>query len=372
MSQSPPNKSNRPIIGIALSLVVLNLGVTLAGLWQWLWWMAALIDFVLLVLMAEHTGKIIPARFEGRYERGLAILFPLLLIAGWEAVVAAGILNPDWFPPPSKILEALWQLLSGYDRFNKSTLLLRVWMLPQRIAENGLSGAAGLLEESHILITLMRVFVGFVIGAIPAILIGVIMGMSRTVRAMLDSTLSAFYVLPKIAIFPIMMLVFPNPFGEGPKIAVVAISAFFLVAINTMVGVRDIEPVYLEAGRNYGANRRQLLRHVIIPGAMPVIFAGLRLALGTALIVIIAIEFVRAKKGVGFLTFYYWEILAPEKMYAGLIVVMILGVLLTLALKWLEKRIMPWRREETRTPSRRTTSRRTASRRTAPRHRIVE
>jgi len=75
-----------------------------------------------------------------------------------------------------------------------------------------------------------------------------------------------------------------------------------------------------------------------------VVFAGLRLALGTALIVIIAVEFVRAKTGVGFLTFYYWEILSPEKMYAGLVVVMVLGVLLTAGLKKVEQWFMPWRR----------------------------
>ena len=90
-------------------------------------------------------------------------------------------------------------------------------------------------------------------------------------------------------------------------------------------------------GRNYGANRLQLFRHVILPGALPVIFAGLRLALGTALIVIVAIEFVRARKGVGFVTFYYWEVLVTEKMYAGLFVVMGLGVLLTFGLQWLER-----------------------------------
>ena len=104
------------------------------------------------------------------------------------------------------------------------------------------------------------------------------MGMNRTIRLMLDATMSAIYVLPKIAIFPIMMLIFANPFGEGPKIAVVAVASFFLVAINTMAGVRDIDPVYIESGKNYGANRWQMFFHVIIPGAMPVIFAGLRLA----------------------------------------------------------------------------------------------
>ena len=164
---------------------------------------------------------------------------------------------------------------------------------------------AALFAESHVLATLGRVFAGFIIGAVPGVLLGIFMGMNKTVRLMLDTTMSAIYVLPKIAIFPIMMLVFANPFGEGPKIAVVAISAFFLVAISTMTGVRDIDPIYIMAGKNYGAKRWQMFYHIIIPAALPVIFSGLRLALGTALIVIVAIEFIRAKKGVGFVTFYY-------------------------------------------------------------------
>jgi NitT/TauT family transport system permease protein len=319
--------------------------MSLFGLWPAFWWLAALADFVLLVLVAEAGAALVPARFARRYAQALAVAFPLLLAVGWELLVRARILSPDWFPPPTRIAAALWQLATSFDEFSQTSLLGRPWLLPGRLAEEGPTGAATLFAESHLLATLMRVFLGFLIGAAPGILLGVVMGMSRTVRTMIDATLSAFYVLPKIAIFPIMMLVFPDPFGEGPKVAVVAISVFFLVTINTMVGVRDIDPVYLEAGRNYGADRWQMLRHVIVPGAMPVIFAGLRLALGTALIVIIAVEFVRAKTGVGFLTFYYWEILAPEKMYAGLLVVMLLGVLLTAGLHWIERLIMPWRRE---------------------------
>jgi ABC-type nitrate/sulfonate/bicarbonate transport system permease component len=111
-----------------------------------------------------------------------------------------------------------------------------------------------------------------------------------------------------------------------------------------MAGVRDIDPVFVMAGRNYGARGLPLYRHVIIPAALPVIFAGLRLALGTALIVIISIEFLRAKQGVGYMTFYYWEVLNPEKMYAGLVVVMILGVVLTYGLQWAQRKLMPWAR----------------------------
>lgn len=333
------------VLRAAAALLVLNTIVTAFSAWSLLWWAIAPLNFVLLVVLAEAVAPLLPGTFLHTYERSLAIAFPILLLLSWELLVHGGILSPDWFPPPSRIVSALWNIATEQDQFTGTSLFGRPWLVPRRIASEGLAGAAILFEESHLFATLMRVFAGFLIGTIPGLILGVAMGISRTVRTMIDATLSAFYVLPKIAIFPIMMLVFPNPFGEGPKIAVVAISAFFLVTINTMVGVRDIEPVLLEAGRNYGAHGMRMLRHVIVPAAMPVIFAGLRLALGTALIVIIAIEFVRSQTGVGFLTFYYWEILAPEKMYAGLVVVMLLGVGLTAVLTLIERAAMPWRRE---------------------------
>ncbi len=313
-------------------------------LWKPAWWAGLAGNFALIVLLAETAGAFVPLSKRPLYERTLALGFPVLLLLSWELIVRAGILNPRWFPPPTRIALALWDLSVHVDKFNQTSLWGRPWLLPQRMLTEGWPGVRALLVESHVWATLLRVFAGFLLGGIPGILLGMVMGMNRTVRLMLDATMSAVYVLPKIAIFPIMMLIFPNPFGEGPKIAVVAISAFFLVAINTMAGVRDIDPVYIQAARNYGANRWQLFRHVILPGALPVIFAGLRLALGTALIVIVAIEFIRAKKGVGFVTFYYWEVLVTEKMYAGLFVVMLLGVLLTFGLQYVERRIMPWQK----------------------------
>lgn len=331
-----------PFIWGTGGLVIWNIIMFSGGLWQNYWWLGLFGNFIFIVLLAEKIGQNVPVRYKPWYERSLAIGFPILLLIAWELIVRAEILSPRWFPPPSKTAAALWDLTFSYDKFNETSLLGRPWLIPQRMAAEGWPGLQAQLEESHVLATLLRVFAGFLFGAAPGIMVGVVMGLNRTVRLMLDATMSAVYVLPKIAIFPIMMLVFANPFGEGPKIAVVAISAFFLVTINTMVGVRDIDPVYLMAGKNYGANRWQMFFHVIVPGAMPVIFAGLRLALGTALIVIVAIEFIRAKKGVGFMTFYYWEIMVPEKMYAGLLVVMVLGVLLTFGLQWVERRIMPW------------------------------
>ncbi|MBP7960803.1 MAG: ABC transporter permease [Caldilineaceae bacterium] len=336
----PRAMGRRAAVGLGGGVILI--GMSVFGLWKAYWWAGMAIAFSLIVILADSTARRLSPKARPRFERLLTFGFPILLLLAWELLVGVGILSARWFPPPSRIAQALWDITVTYDRFNQTSLLGRPWLIPQEWRAAGWPGVAALLDESHVLATLSRVFAGFLIGALPGIGVGMVMGMNRTVRLMLDTTMSAIYVLPKIAIFPIMMLIFPNPFGEGPKIAVVAISAFFLVAINTMAGVRDIDPVFIQAGRNYGANRWQLFRHVILPGAMPVIFAGLRLALGTALIVIVAIEFVRAKKGVGFLAFYYWEILVTEKMYAGLFVVMALGIILTYGLQWLERRIMPW------------------------------
>lgn len=342
---APPRPSRwRSLAWPLAALALWNALFFALGLWRPAWWLGLAGEFVLIVVVAERVGRMVPARGRRAYERLLAISFPVLVLLAWQLIVDAEILNPMWFPPPTRIARALWDLATGYDKFSGTSLLGRPWLIPAEFHAHGLAGVWALFAESHVWVTLVRVVAGFVIGMVPGILVGVVMGVNRTVRLMLDATLSAVYVLPKIAIFPLVMLMFSDPFGEGPKVTVVAISVFFLVAINTMAGVRDIDPVFLQAGRNYGAHGLKLLRHVIIPAALPIIFAGLRLALGTALVVIIAVEFLRAKQGVGFITYYYWQVLLPDKMYAALFVVMALGALLTFLLQWIERKAMPWQR----------------------------
>lgn len=341
---TPVQQDRRAVLGFLLAIVGLHGALTLSGQWHDWAWPAIAVSFIVLVLICERIGRHVPLRARKIYERTLALGFPALVLAVWEMAGAMKLISPVWFPPPSAIGRALWDVTVTYDRFSETSLLGRPWLIPQEFRAGGLAGVGVLLSESHVLATIGRVFAGFLLGAIPGILLGVVMGINQTVRLMLDTTLAAIYVLPKIAIFPVVMLMFADPFGEGPKIVVVALAVFVLMTINTMTGVRTIEPVYLMAGRNYGAGPLQMLRHVILPGALPVIFAGLRIALGTAMIVIISVEFLRAKQGVGFMTYYYWEVLIPEKMYAGLVVVMILGVTLTGLLHWLQRRLMPWKR----------------------------
>jgi len=271
-------------------------------------------------------------------DRLLSVGFPILLLALWELAVTLKWLDARFFPAPSTVAIALWNLIVNGE------LLGPFWLLPGKIRAGDWSGALKVFEEGHLWVSLFRIFAGFLLGAIPGIILGVIMGMNRTIRVAFDPVISAIYVLPKIAILPLVMLVFG--IGEISKIVIVGIASFFLVLINTTAGVRDIEPIFFEAGYNYGANRWQMFHHVIIPGALPIIFTGLRLSLGTALIVIIAAEFVAAKFGLGYLIWFSWQTLLTENMFAGLVIIMILGALFTSGLQAIEHRLMPWQREE--------------------------
>lgn len=271
-------------------------------------------------------------------DRLLSIGFPLALLILWEMTVRLQWLDGRFFPAPTTVFVALWELTV------KGELLGKFWLLPGLIAAGDLSGIRKVFMEGHVLVSLFRIFSGFFVGVVPGIILGVVMGMNRTIRVALDPVVSAVYVLPKIAILPLVMLIFG--IGETSKVVIVAIASFFLVLINSMAGVRDIEPIFIEAGRNYGANHRQMFYHIIIPAALPIIFSGLRLSLGTSLIVIIAAEFVAANYGLGYLVWFSWQTLLTENMFAGLVVIMILGALFTSGLQALERRLMPWQREE--------------------------
>jgi len=181
---------------------------------------------------------------------------------------------------------------------------------------------------------------GFLIGAVPGIVGGLFIGRFRGLRAVIDPLVAATYPIPKIALLPLLLVIFG--LGEASKVAMVAITGFYLVLITTAQGVMRIEPVLLQAGRNYGAEGWALFVHVILPASLPAIFTGLRLALGNSLLIIIAAEFVAADQGLGYLIWISWSTMATGHMYAGLVVIAALGLLFTNGLDWIGRRLMPW------------------------------
>lgn len=246
-------------------------------------------------------------------ERALTILSPLAVLVVWQIASDAGLIDQRYVPSPVAIAEAGWALAA--------------------------SGELG----KHIWASLRRLAFGFVLGAVPGILIGIVMGLNRWVRAVLDPIIAALYPIPKVAILPLLMLVFG--LGDASKAAVVAMSVLFLTIINTTVGVVQLERIYFDVARNYGTPWHKLFTRVILPGALPTIFAGLRISLGVSLVVLVSAEFVAANSGIGYLIWSSWQTLVVENMFVGIIVVTILGVLSTFLLHECERLLVPWRQE---------------------------
>lgn len=244
-------------------------------------------------------------------ERVVSILSPLALLLLWEALVRTRVLDVRFFPAPSQVVGTLVSL--------------------------NLSG-----ELPHdVLVSLARIAAGFALGASAGIALGLLMGVSRVIRAAVNPLVGTIYPIPKIAILPLVMLIFG--LGEPSKYVIVAIGVFFLVLLNTAAGVMNIEKIYLDVGRNFGARRSDVLRTIALPGALPFIFTGLRLGWGTGLLLIVAAEFISAKSGIGYLIWTSWQTFAVEEMYVGLITISALGLVSFALFDVLERWLIPWK-----------------------------
>jgi NitT/TauT family transport system permease protein len=191
--------------------------------------------------------------------------------------------------------------------------------------------------------SLSRIAIGYLMGALPALLLGIVFGLSRFARAFANPIVYALYPVPKVAILPLVMLIFG--LGEMSKYVIIAIAVFFLVLVNTTAGVVMIDRIHFDVARNFNASRRDFYLHVVLRGALPSIFTGLKLALGVALIVLVTAEFVAARSGIGVLIYESWQVFAIERLFVGLVVVSFLGYVLSLLLDELERLVIPWQRD---------------------------
>ncbi len=244
-------------------------------------------------------------------ERLISITSPILLLAIWEGLGRVGLLDERFFPSPSTIAGTF------IDVVRSGELVGHTWT------------------------SLVRIAIGFVIGAVPALVLGIAMGLSRFVRAALNPMVGALYPIPKTAIIPLVLLIFG--IGEPSKWVIVASGVFFIVLLNTTTGVLSIEPVYLDVGRNFGAGRWQTFWTIALPGALPLIFTGLRLGWGLALVLIVVAEIVGAHSGVGAFIWNSWQTFQVERMYAGLLVISFIGYLSFLLLDELQRWLIPWK-----------------------------
>jgi NitT/TauT family transport system permease protein len=244
-------------------------------------------------------------------EQVLTVGSPILLLVLWEVLVRVQLLDRRFFPAPSSIVDTF----------------------------AGLIASGQLLSDVRD--TLTRVFVGLLLGGVPGLLVGAIMGLSPLARAFLKPVVAALFPIPKIAVLPLIFLIFG--LGEEAKYVSVSIGIVFLMLINTMAGVLAIDRIYFDVGKNFGANRWQFFRTIAVPGAMPGIVTGLQLSLTIALLVCVATEFVGAKSGLGYLIWNSWQTFSVATMYCGLVTCAVLGVLFQAIVDVLERVLIPWK-----------------------------
>ena len=256
---------------------------------------------------APRTGRAVASM----KNRAISFISPIAFLVIWELLVAAGVLDRRFFPPPTETLQRLAELLDSGELASATAVTIR------------------------------RMMVGFTLATVPAIAIGLLMGVSRMARLAFSPLIAALYPVPKIALVPMVVILFG--LGETSKYAVVAISVFFLVAINTMAGVMNIEGRYFDIARNNGARGWTIVWTVAVPGSMPSILTGITLALGFALTVIVGTELLLPQGGIGAMIWQSYNLYDIPAIFAGLVVVALLGWGFTVVMAEVERQLIPWR-----------------------------
>ena len=244
-------------------------------------------------------------------DRLLYLISPIALLVIWEILLRLGFGDRRFIPAPSDIAVRFWELAANGE----------LWV--------------------HTGVTLYRVFAGYLIGAIPAIAIGLVMAMFKPVRIFFDPLIAALFPIPKVALMPLLLLAFG--FGDASKIALVATAVFFPVIVNTYAGAANIDRIYWDVARNYGASSYVLFTRVVFFGALPMIFAGLKIALAVSFVVLVAAEFVASKSGLGYLIWNSWELLQVDYMFVGIVVIGVLGLITAVLFQELESVVIPWK-----------------------------
>jgi len=232
----------------------------------------------------------------------------------------------------------LWEVLADTHLIDT-----RFFPAPSSIAGTFGTLAANGQLEANTFISLERLFWGFLLGAVPALVIGLTMGLYRPVRTLVEPLILGTYPVPKSAILPLILLIFG--LGEPSKIVMVAIGVFYPVVINTVSGVLQIPQIYLDVGHNFGASRWKMFTTIALPGALPFIMTGVKLGAGMGLILIAIAEMIGAQSGLGYMIWNAWQILSVNTMYVGLIMIALLGFVLTLAINEIERLLIPSRQD---------------------------
>ncbi|WP_235001662.1 ABC transporter permease [Halobacillus sp. Marseille-P3879] len=250
-------------------------------------------------------------QIKGRMKQVLTISSPIFILLLWEFLSRTGLVDARFFPPPTEIVGTFLTM-----------------------------GTSGELFD-HIGISLFRIFAGFLLGVIPAVILGLIMGLYSPVRHFFSPLIMALMPIPTLALLPIILILFGV--GEVSKIVTIAGSVFFPVIINTVAGVVNIDRIYLDVAKNYGADSKNFFFKIALPGSLPVMLEGIQMGQAIALLTIVAAEMMGANSGIGYLIWTSYKAFLLQEMYVGLVLISFFGYLFSLILRGFQNKLLPWR-----------------------------
>ena len=260
-----------------------------------------------------HEYKVVSrmTHWQKTYPNWVSVASILCLIAIWELICQSGVVSSLFLPAPSAIINALLEMIAD--------------------GEIGVSLAA----------SLYRILAGFFVGSLIGLGVGLVTGTSALMDKIGTPIVNAIYPIPKIALLPLFILWLG--IGELSKVTIIALGVFFPVAMNTYSGVKNVDTLLLKVAASFNASWWMTMKSVVLPNALPMIFAGLRLAAGTSLLLLVAAEMIAAQVGIGALILHYGDLMITDKLMAGVIVLSLLGLVFNLILQCVERKAIPWK-----------------------------
>jgi sulfonate transport system permease protein len=235
------------------------------------------------------------------------------------------------------VVLVLWQGGS-----NGGFLSIKTFSSPWQVADTAYQLMANGTLERALLVSLARIGIGLLIGVGAGLLLGLASGLFRVGEDLIDPSLQMLRTMPVLALIPLFILWFG--IGELPKVLIIGLGCFFSMYLNTFAGVRNVDERLVEAGETLGLSRWGQIRHVIIPGALPNVLVGFRIAIGVAVIMLVVSEQINASSGIGFLMTQAEQFFQTSVIFVGLLVYAILGLGADLIVRFIEKRALAWRR----------------------------
>jgi sulfonate transport system permease protein len=263
-----------------------------------------------LPVAADEAPLRLPRPPWARLRAGLPWAVPVALILLWQALASAGVVTARIMPAPLDVVRAAWTLTANGE-------------LPH-----------------HMWVSTQRALIGLALGGGIGFALGVLNGLVRLAEELTDSTLQMVRNVPHLAMIPLVILWFG--IDEGSKLFLVALGVLFPIYYNTFHGIRTVDPGLVEMGRVMGLSRWGLIRHVLLPGALPSVLVGLRFALGIMWLTLIVAETIASSAGIGYMAMNAREFLITDVVVLAILVYALLGKLADSLARALERAALAW------------------------------